>query len=226
MARTNRARAPQGAVGTCRNRRRPQSGDRRAGIRPLRRAALAIRTSSRLILSSVSRACAAEQCAERRPVQASRRLHAASGRLVDASRRLYEAACNLARANECIGRNPENAAGVPEMLIEVTWSWIAVSGMLGEASNDVFGRHENLIGLIENGTLVPERRPERRPRIRLAPRPPSLLRAFLQARQPRVVDRIASLLRRRRRTPRPAAVRVPRRSILGRAPPLSPLCLL
>ncbi|HEX6158791.1 MAG TPA: hypothetical protein VF111_01410, partial [Thermoanaerobaculia bacterium] len=65
----------------------------------------------------------------------------------------------------------------------------------------------------------------RRVRIRVAPRP-GAIRAFLLRRQPRVVDRIAPILRRRRRTPRPAAVRVPHRSLLGRAPPLVPISLL
>jgi hypothetical protein len=167
------------------------------------------------------------RCAHLRPVRTSRNLHEASGRLVDASARLARAAEALAETNACISRDPVEASVVPDMLVRATERWVEVAGWLQQAAGDVSTLQEDVLLGLRTGFFVPEpERPAgRRPRIHLAPRPVPL-RAFLRLRQPRVVDRIAPILRRRRRIPRPAAVRVPRPSLLGRAPPLFPLSLL
>jgi hypothetical protein len=223
MMRPNRTQAPKGAAGKCRDRRRPQGRRRLAWVRPLRRAQRALDACVGLIDSALRTGAASERCADRTPIRASRGLHHASGQLVDASARLARAANALAATNECIAREPERALFAPELLIGVTERWVAVAQRLNEVADDVFVVHENVLSGLESGELIAEPEPVRRPRIVLAPRP-APVRAFLRARLPRVTDRIASILRRRRRTPRPAALRVPRRSVLGRAPPLSPVC--
>jgi len=221
MTRPNRARAPEGASGTCRDRRRPQGERRRAWLRPFVRANRAITASARLITSTILCVSKAERSVRRRPVGASRSIHAATARLVDAGGRLTRAVRDIQRTADCLVLDPERPDDLPELIVEATESVVWLMEWLGEVADDVFARHAAVLGGLESGALVPERPADRRPRIRLAPRP-TPIRDFLQARQPRVIDRIASILRRRRRTPRPAALRVPRRSILGRAPPLSP----
>jgi hypothetical protein len=177
----------------------------------------------RLIGATLRTVAGSERCAHRRPIRTSRNLHQASALLVDASARLARAARELAETNECVAREPERATAVPDMLVHATERWMEVAILLQRASIDVSSLHEEVLLGLATGALVPERPAGRRPRIVLAPRPVSAIRAFLLLRQVRVVDRIAPLLRRRRRTPRPAAVRVPRRNLLGRAPPLFPI---
>lgn len=168
---------------------------------------------------------AVERHARRRPVRTSRTMHDASARLVDVSVRLQRAASDLARTHECLARDPASADGVPELLFETAQRLLQVGECLGIVAADVFARHADVLRGLATGALVPEQTADRRPRIRLTSHP-APVHAFLQARQPRVVDRITSILRRRRRTPRPAAVRAPRRSVFGRAPPLFPVCPL
>jgi hypothetical protein len=207
-----------------RNRRRLLEG-RPAWFRPFCRMHRALDASARLIDSTLRTMARSERCAQRRPVQASVTLHEASARLLDASRRLVHAAEQLAAANDCIALEPERATLAPELLAHATERWVAVATHLQQASDDVFAFQQGVLLGLETGVLVPERPAEDRPRIRLAPRPVPI-RAFLRLRQARVTQRIAPLLRRRRRTPRPAAVRVPKRNLLGRAPPLSSISLL
>ena len=224
MAKANHARALQGASGTCRNRRRPQSG-RPAWVRPLCRAHRALDASIRLIGSTLRSVARTERGTRRRPIRTSFRLHAASSRLCDASVRLQWALRELEVTTECLALEPESmTAEVPELLTQAAERWTKVTAWLEQASGVVFSIQKNVLHGLRTGELVPERLSERRPRIILAPRPVPV-RAFLHVRQPRVIDRIAPILRRRRRTPRPAAVRVPRRNLLGRAPPL-PISLL
>jgi hypothetical protein len=135
------------------------------------------------------------------------------------------AARELAEVNACIAREPENAGEVPELLVEAAERWAFMAEWLSESVDRVFTIQEEVLDGLETGTLVPERPADRRPRIVLAPRPVPI-RAFLLLRQLRVADRITPVLNRRRRTPRPAAVRVPRPNVLGRAPPLFSVCLL
>ena len=223
MTSANHARAPKRAAAGCRDRRRP--GEQRpAWLRPYRRVQRALQASARLIDSTLRTVAASERYAHRRPIQASGNLWNASGRLAIVSRRLLHAVDELAETNECMAREPERAAGVPELLTATAAYWMLMHLRLEAAAQEVYTLHADVLEGLVSGELVPER-PAGRPRIILAPRPVPI-RAFLAARQPRVADRIASILSRRRRTPRPAAVSVPRRNIQGRAPPLVSLCPL
>ena len=89
--------------------------------------------------------------------------------------------------------------------------------------------HLEIYNGVASGKLVPEdpstfARPRRY--IITIVHVPHYARAFLASRQPRVADRLTPLLQRRRRTRLPAEVRVPKRSLRGRAPPLSSTCSL
>jgi hypothetical protein len=221
--RSRQAAASRGADGTCRERLRTRGGRRPAWVRPLRRAQRAINASILLLASTLRAVERSERCAHRRPVQTSRNLQGASGQLQVALARLNRAAREIAETNQCMILEPERAAGAPPLVAEAALRWVDVAGSLAALADDVFTLHEDVLSGLETGTLIPEPSAWRRPRIVIAPRPQPI-RAFLLRRQPRVIDRIASILRRRRRTPRPASLRVPRRSILGRAPPLSSIC--
>jgi hypothetical protein len=212
------ARAPEGASGACRDRRRTD-GDRRRWVRPFNRANRALDASLRLIGSTLHAVAVTQRTIHRRPVRASRNLRDASELLVTASVRLMGAMQNLAKMSECARREPETAQDVPEMLVTTTERWVHMTAWLAETVNEVFALHSSILDGLRTGALVPERPADRRPRIVLAPRP-APIRAFLRLRQPRVHDRIGPLLIRRRRTPRPASLRVPRRNVQGRAPPL------
>ena len=225
MTRPNHARAHKSAAGTCRDRRRPQGQQREAWVRPLLRLHRALDTSVRLITSTLLASGACSRRAQRRPIQASKELHEVSERLVRASSRLKWAAIELEQMKACIVREPEKAGDAPELFVMATQRLMFMGEWLAESAGQVFTLHREMLEGLETGVLIPEPERPASPRIRLAPRPVPI-RAFLRLRQPRVVDRIAPLLHRRRRTPRPAALRVPRRSVLGRAPPLFSLCLL
>ena len=222
MSRPNHAQALKSA---CRERRRAKNLRREAWVRPFLRAHRTLDASFRLIKCSLLSAGASERRARRRPIRASRELDQASGLLIRASARIAKAARELAEVNACIAREPEKASDVPELLVEATKRWAFMAGWLSESAEQVFTLHEDVLEGLATGALVAERSEIPRPRIILAPRPVPI-RAFLLLRQPRVLDRITPLLNRRRRTPRPAALRVPRRAILGRAPPLVSVCLL
>jgi len=224
MSRRNHAQAYRRAAGTCRDRRRPQGLRRAAWVRPFRRLHRTLDSSFHQIRSTLLAAGASRRRAQRRPVRASLELYQASDNLVRVASRLRRVALDLAEVNACIAREPEKASDVPELLIQATVRWMFLAEWLRESSDQVFNLQQDILTGVETGALVPERIGDSRPRIILAPRPVPI-RAFLLLRQHRVVDRIAPLIRRRRRTPRPAALRVPRRSLLGRAPPLS-VCLL
>ena len=225
MRRRNHAQAPKGAAGTCRDRRRPNGPRREGWVRPFRRANRALDRSIRLINATLLGAVASRRLAHRRPIQASRELDKASELLIQVTSRLMRVERELREMSECAAREPENAAEVPELLLDATARWLFMGGWLAESADKVFALHEDVLDGLRTGDLVPERPAgPRRPRIILAPRP-APVRAFLRLRLPRAVDRIAPVLRRRRRTPRPAGLRVPRRSVLGRAPP-SVSCLL
>lgn len=224
MTRPNRTRAPEGADGTCRNGSRPQGGARPGWLRPLRRAQRALHACVGLIDASFRKVLASERDARQRPARTSRELHHASGQLVEAARYLSRAARELAETNEWIAREPERARFAPECLLAETEHWLRVAAWLSEVAGDVFAMHETVISGLETGAFVPEPEPVRRRRIVKNPRT-LFVRAFLSARRRRrALDRITPLLLRRRRTPRPAEVRVPRRNLQGRAPPLSPVC--
>lgn len=210
---------PQRASGTSRNRRR-QRGVGPAWVRSYCRAHRALDASMRLIDSTLRTVARSERCAHRRPIRTSRGLHEVSGWLSDASTQLVRAARELALTTERLRLEPGPVELAPELLAYTAGRCVEVTAWLQVTADDVFSLHKDVLRGLATGSLVPEQPEERRPRIILAPRPVPI-RAFLLLRQPRVVDRIAPILRRRRRTPRPAAVRVPRRHLLGRAPPLS-----
>jgi hypothetical protein len=185
----------------------------------------ALDSSVRLIQSILCAVAESEECAVRRPVRATRKLDHASGQLRTVTRRLGRAAHALGQANACIARHPERSAGAPAKMIRATYRFVEVSAQLTGAAGEVWSLQEDVIAALEAGELVPEPDFHLRPRIVLVPRP-APVRAFLRARLPRVIDRIAPLLRRRRHTRLPASLRVPRRTAQGRAPPLSSICLL
>ena len=204
-------RAPEGASGTCRDRRRTD-GDRRRWVRPFHRANRALYASFRLIATTHHTVAAAERTVHRRPVRASRNLQRASDLLVTASARLVCAAKNLAEMTERAALEPETAQDVPEFVVTATARWMYMTSWLTETSDEVYALQRSILDKLQTGELMPERPADLRPRIVLAPRPVPI-RAFLLLRQPRVHDRIGPLLLRRRQTPRPAALRVPRRSV-------------
>jgi hypothetical protein len=224
VSKSNHARASRGAAGTCRKPHR-QHGARPAWIRPLRRAQRSLGASAKLIGSTMRAVERYQRCAAERPVRTTIQLYRVSERLSAASTHLQWALHQLGAVNECIALDPESAVHVPELLFKVTGLWARITLWLKQASDDVFAIQENVLDGLESGALVPERPAERRPRILVTPKP-APVRAFLRVRQPRVIQRISPLLRRRRRTRRPAALRVPRRNVQGRAPPFSPVSLV
>ncbi len=171
-------------------------------------------------------AAESERCAHLRPVRTWRDLHNISALLITASRKLECAARKLAQIQESIVREPERSCGVPDVLVRATEMWVFTAELLRDTSNELFSLQADVLEALRSGVLMPEEpEPAPRRRIILESRPVPI-RAFLALRQARVKDRIGPILRRRRRTPRPAAVRVPRRNTLGRAPPLSSTCAL
>ena len=225
MTRPTHAQAPKGATGTCRDRRRPRGGRRRAWVHPFRRATRALTDCAMLICTTAARVKATARDARQRPVRSSRKLQRASARVADLSMRLHRVARDLARAQKHLARDPEHEPDLPLLVREAAESWVIVNGWLNELAGDVHDRHSEVLRGLATGALVPEEPADPRPRIRIAPRPVPI-RAFLLRRRSRVIDRIAAILRRRRRTPRPAAVTVPPDTHQGRAPPLSSIGLL
>jgi hypothetical protein len=207
-------------------RRRPYyvlRDEQRQWVRPFHRANNALHSSFRLICSMLHTVAVTERTAHRRPVAASRELHAASEMLITATTRLKWAAHYLGEMTRLAALQPETAGHVPQIVTDATNRWLYYAGWLAETANEVFALHRSLLDGLESGELVPEQSGRRR-RIVLAPRT-VFVRAFLRIRRARVRDRIAPLLRRRRRTPRPAALTVPRPGVLGRAPPVFVDCL-
>ena len=212
--------ALQGAGGTCRPSRR--GGTRGPEwVRPYRRAQRALDSAASLISSTIHMVMDAGRCAKRRPLRTARRLTSAAREMKVASLRLIHAQRELAAASEALGRIPERQGGdAPELMELAAARCQAVAKYLPIAVSAVVIARVDVLGGLGTGELVPERPSDSRPRIVITPRP-LFVRAFLVIRQPRVSDRITPVLLRRRRTPRPAEVRVPRRTLQGRAPPVS-----
>lgn len=220
MIRPGSERAPQGAGGACRPSRR--GGTRGPEwVRPYRRAQRALDSAASLISSTIHVVMDAGRRAKRRPVRTARRLTSAAREMKVASLRLIHAQRELAAASEALGRVPQQQIGdAPELMDLAAARCQSVAKYLPIAVTAVVIAQVDLLGGLGTGQLVPERPSDARPRIVINPRP-LFVRAFLVTRQPRVSDRITPVLLRRRRTPRPAEVRVPRRNLQGRAPPLS-----
>jgi hypothetical protein len=224
MTRPYAARAPKGATGACRSRRRRKAARRPEWVRPYRRAQRALDAAVRLIFEAFDAIEAAGRCAERCPVRTARRLTGAIRQMVAASRRLFAAQRELAEARELLGRVPERQAGdAPELVELAAERCRAVARYILITTSEVLVAQTDVMGGLATGELVPEHPSNSRPRITITPRPVPV-RAFLAARRPRVADRITAILLRRLRTPRPAEVRAPRRSVRGRAPPVRSTC--
>lgn len=221
VTRPNDSQATRAAHGPSRHRRRPQD-DRPVWFRPYCRAYHAFEASIRLVGSTRRAVARSRRCAQHRPLRASRHLRHASIRLSGASRRMLRAMGELAETRACVTGDPERSEALASLLSIANERWGEIIGWLHQAAVDVVTLQEDVVLGLESGRLVAERPAEHRPRIRLTPCPVPF-RAFLLLRQPRVIDRITPILRRRRRTPRPASVRVPRRCLRGRAPPLFPI---
>jgi hypothetical protein len=227
MTRPGLARAPKGAGGACRpsRRERPRGP---AWVRPYQRAHRALDSAVSLIFSTIYAVAEAGRCSSRRPIRAAHRLKAAMHEMAVAAQRLAEAQRELAEANEVLGREPDQQRGdAPELMELAAARCQAVADYLPMAVDEVLFAQLEVLGGLTTGELVPEPEPpsDVRRRIPLTPRP-LFVRAFLACRPARLSDRIAPALLRRRRTPRPAEVRVPRHDLQGRAPPLASTCAL
>ena len=231
MTRPTSAKAPKRATGTCRrhgarNHRRPRAGRRLEWVRRYRRAQRALDSSVSLIKWTMAAVVAFDGAVGRRPVRTCRRLTRGLRDLATAGLRLVHAQRELAAARECLERLPERALGdAPEIVELASERWRAASYWLKFVLNEVLLRQMEVLAGLACGELVPEHPSDSRPRIVVTPRPLAF-RALFASRQHRVSDRIAPVLRKRRRTPRPAALSVPPRTCQGRAPPLSSTCAL
>lgn len=236
MARTSSARAPRGiAGGTCRpSRHRGEAPRGKEWVRPYKQAQRALDDAVSMLVSTIHTVLRAGQCASR-PVQSKRILIAALRQVAVASKQHAAAKRNLDETAEAIGRTPQELqSGDAAMLLELASKRCqAVLEYIYVATNEILLGNTALDHGVVSGELVPEdpslqdpsgERPRRR--VIVIRSRPLFVRAFLASRRSRVADRIAPVLRRRRRTPLPAEVRVPRRNLLGRAPPLSSTCLL
>ena len=226
MNRPSSARAPKGAG---REGRRSSAGARGLEwVRFYQRAQRALDNSASLIFSTVYAVVDAGRCAERRPLGSARKLTCALRQMVVASTKVAFAKFDLAAAAEALARVPEALRGDALELLELAVERCrAVEEHISIATGEVLLGASEVMAGIATGELVPEKDPSVGPprRIILAPRP-LFVRAFLASRQARVADRIRPILLRRRRTLRPAEVRVPRRNLRGRAPPFSSTCAL
>ncbi len=224
MTSRHSARAPKGAAGACRTRRRRKAGRRPEWVRPYRRAQSALDAAVRLIFSTLATVEEAGRCVEWRPVRTARSLTGAVRQMVTAARRLFAAQRELAEAQDRLDGAPEWQSGdAPELIELAAERCRAVARSILMATSEILVAQKDVMGGLATGELVPERPSGVRRRIVITPRPIPV-RAFLAARQPRAADRITAILLRRLRTPRPVEVRVPRRHLRGRAPPLSPAC--
>ena len=231
----NRARstgAPEGIVsGICRSsRRRGQAPRGKEWVRPYKRAQRALDDAASMLVSTIRRVVDAGCCASR-PRQSARILDAAVHQVKVSSKQYAEAERYLAEAAEALGlTQPELQDGAAFELLEIAGGRCqAVRRYIFVAAQEVLLGQMEILSGVASGEVVPEDPSEERPRRRvivLTPRP-CYVRAFLAARRRlRAGDRIAPVLRRRRRTSLPAEVRVPRRNLQGRAPPLSSTCSL
>jgi hypothetical protein len=222
MTRGKQTQARRYVSHACRERYRARTAGLRkeAWVPPFWRAHLTLHRTFSLIAAGLLTAGACRRRAQRRPrPESSREMQEAVQLLAEASSLLRRAALEIAAANASMARDPRTGDDAPEILAQTTERWAYLTDWLREVTEKVLAEQRDVLA------RAPERPAERRPRIVLAPRP-APVRAFLRLRQPRVHDRITPLLLRRRRIPRPAALRVPRRDILGRAPPLVSDCLL
>jgi hypothetical protein len=153
-------------------------------------------------------------------MRAARRIIGAVREMDVASMLVSVAWRQVAKAKEALAQDPSQQRGDALELIElVTERCRAVAENIPVAVAEAVLAQVGLLEGLSTGELVPEGPSDRRPRIVITPRP-LFVRTFLVTRQPRVSGRITPVLLRRRRTPRPAEVQVPKPDVQGRAPPL------
>ncbi|HYC90288.1 MAG TPA: hypothetical protein VEO54_13815 [Thermoanaerobaculia bacterium] len=235
MARNSSARAPEGTVsGNGRTPRRRGAPAGKEWVRPFKQTQRMLDNAASMLVQSVHTVADAGCCAHL-PIRSTKKLIRALRQVNVATRQYAEAERFLVEATEAFAQAPPELLDgeAAELLEMATERCHTVGQYIHVAAQEVLLAHTEIFDGVASGELVPEEPsqelPEDRPRRRvivITPRP-LFVRAFLAARrQPRVGDRIAPLLRRRRRTLLPAEVRVPRRNLLGRAPPLSSTCAL
>ena len=230
MARKSSIGAPEGIdSGTGRTPRQRGAAPGKEWVQPYRRAQRKLDDAASLIIASVWTVADAG-CDYHQPGRSRRKLGRALHEAAVASVKHAEAEQYLLEAVAAVEHAPpelldDDAAELVEMATE---RFQTVSQYISVAVNQVVLGHEQILQGIESGEIAPEDLVlDDRPRRRVIRHNPLFVRAFLSARrQPRVGDRITPILRRRRRTLLPAEVRVPRRHLLGRAPPLSSTCSL
>ena len=233
MTRTRSTGAPEGTVsGSCRTpRSRGQAPRGKEWVRAYKQGQRALDDAASTVVSMVYKVADAGRCASR-PVRSTRILTGALRQVTVALEQHAKAERCLAEAAEALEHTPPelqdgDAAELLELAAERSET---VQHYIYLAAQEVLLGQAELIDGVAAGEIEPEDpSAEDRPRRRVivvTPRP-SFVRAFLAARRrARAADRITPVLRRRRRTPLPAEVRVPSRNLRGRAPPLSPACSL
>lgn len=183
--------------------------------------------ASSMIIQSVHTVIAAGCCADF-PLRSTKKLIRALHHVTVASRKYAAAERYLVEVTEAVGQAPPELLDgeAAELLERAAERCRTVRQYIDVAANEILLGHQEIYARVQSGEVVPED-PQSAllddgPRRRVIRRNPLFVRAFLAARrQPRVGDRITPVLRRRRRTLLPAEVRVPRRNLLGRAPPAS-----
>jgi hypothetical protein len=227
MTNSGSARAPRGAAGgASRPSRRRDQTRRPEWVNPYRRAQHALDVVEGLINSTMHVVLDTERCARQRPMRAARRLIGKLRGMDVATMQVDVARREVAQAKAALAQDPsQQRSDAPEIMDLVTARCEAAARYIPIAAGEAVLAHVGILEGLITGELVPERPSDTRPRIVVTPRP-LFVRAFLVIRQPRVSERITPVLLRRRRTPRPAEVQVPRPDVQGRAPPLSSTCAL
>lgn len=221
MSRSNTSTARARATGNCRNNRRQQAARRPGWVRPLRRVHRKLDSAAARIRALMALVVEFDECVERRPLRTSQRLANALREIVFAAGQIVRAGNELEEVSRCLARAPELADEDTLLLVELaTERFQAALKWIQFVTQEAALRQLRVLGGLILGELTAEHPSDSRPRIAVRPRP-APVRAFLAARLPRATDRIAPLLQRRRRTPRPAALTAPPRTSQGRAPPLS-----
>lgn len=231
MSSSSSAGAPAGIVrGTCRGSRRRGTAPRgKEWIRPYKLAQRALDNAASMLISSVRTVADAGGCAGR-PIESTRKLIRALRQAHVAAEQYAEAKHYLTAAADAFARTPPElrSCDAPELLELAAERCETVHRYLHVAANEVVLGQTEIFHGVESGEVLPEDPSGNRPRRRVIVirHNPLFVRTFLAVRRQRAADRIAPLLQRRRRTRLPAEVRVPKRSLRGRAPPLSSTCSL
>lgn len=231
MSRSNSAGAPEGAGivrGACRSSRRRGAPRGKEWIRPYKLAQRMLDNAASMLIASVRTVADAGGCADR-PVESTGKLIRALCQANVAAKQYAEAEQYLIEAAEAFEQTPPElrSGDARELLERAAERSETVHRYLYVAANEVVLGQTEIVHGLEAGEVVPEEDPSGdRPRRRVVVirHNPLFVRTFLAARRQRAADRIAPLLQRRRRTRLPAEVRVPKRSLRGRAPPPSSTC--